>query len=131
MAIDVEFPLGLLAEGQYDDTMLGVLLALAIFVTFCDAQCTFTPLEISGGYAPRGCRDSKGVMHDFDTQWEIDCVYCLCESRVGLSCCNMVRRPTTYDKKNCMEVFDKDYCLYIPVLRASPSVPCEVSLYVG
>ncbi|XP_027702165.1 beta-microseminoprotein-like [Vombatus ursinus] len=113
------------------NTMLGVLLALAIFVTLCDAQCTFYPLEIIDGYQARGCRDSKGVMHDFSTQWESDCIHCSCEENIGLVCCTMVMRPTIYDQNECMEIFQKESCIYIAVNKTNPSTLCEVSQYTG
>ncbi|XP_078007720.1 beta-microseminoprotein-like [Phascolarctos cinereus] len=113
------------------NTMLGVLLALAIFVTFCDAQCTFFPFEIIDGYQPRGCRDSKGIMHEFDTQWESDCMHCSCEVNIGQVCCSMVMRPTVYDKNECLEIFVRHACIYYTVKRSDPSILCEVSQYTG
>nr|XP_020850337.1 beta-microseminoprotein-like [Phascolarctos cinereus] len=113
------------------NTMLVVLLALALFVTFCDAQCTFIPLEIVNGYQPGGCSDGKGTIHSFGTQWQSNCVHCSCEERVGLSCCNIVMRPMGYDKKQCTEVFKQESCIYIPVNKANPSRYCEVKMYVG
>ncbi|XP_036590316.1 beta-microseminoprotein E1-like [Trichosurus vulpecula] len=111
--------------------MLGVLLALATSVTFCDAQCTFKPLVITPGSTLEGCMDSDGVMHDFDTQWESNCVRCSCSSRVGLSCCSMVTRPNGYDKVNCKEIFNKRTCTFTVVQKVKPTVPCKVTRYIG
>ncbi|XP_036592370.1 beta-microseminoprotein J1-like [Trichosurus vulpecula] len=113
------------------NTMLRVLLALAIFVTYCDAQCVVMPLEISPGGGAEGCRDSNGVMHDFDTQWESNCMSCSCDASFGLSCCSKVMRPTGYDEVKCKEIFNEETCTIAVVEKVDPTVSCEVTGYVG
>ncbi|XP_036592372.1 beta-microseminoprotein J1-like [Trichosurus vulpecula] len=108
-----------------------ILLALALFVTLCDAQCTFKPLEISPGHGPKGCRDSKGVMHDFDTRWQSNCVSCSCDARFGLSCCSTVIKPMGYDTFKCVEIFNRQSCRIIAVQKVNPAADCEAVLYQG
>ncbi|XP_027702164.1 beta-microseminoprotein-like [Vombatus ursinus] len=113
------------------NAMLGVLFALAIFVTFCDAECTFFPLEISPGGEPEGCRDSKGELHAFNTQWESNCMRCSCNSRYGLVCCSMVVKPKDYDNVACKEIFNQQSCTISVVEKANPAVACNVPRYSG
>ncbi|XP_036592369.1 beta-microseminoprotein J1-like [Trichosurus vulpecula] len=118
-------------ESSSENTMLGVLFALAIFVIFCDAWCTVTPLEISPGGGAEGCMDSNSVMHNFDTQWESNCMSCSCDARVGLSCCSKVMRPTGYDEVKCKEIFNKETCTIAVVEKVDPTVSCEVTGSIG
>ncbi|XP_072484627.1 beta-microseminoprotein J1-like [Notamacropus eugenii] len=113
------------------NTMLGFFLTLASFLTFCDAYCMSKPLQLEGEELPKGCRDSNGVMHDFNTHWQYDCTSCSCDSRAGLSCCSMVMKPHGYDKDKCQEIFNKEKCTISVVEKADPTVPCEVPAYVG
>ncbi|XP_072484628.1 beta-microseminoprotein-like [Notamacropus eugenii] len=111
--------------------MLGILPALAIFVTFCDADCTFRPLEIIAGVVPKGCKDGNGAFVEFGTQWESNCVRCTCYLGLGLNCCSTVIRPKNYDKVKCKEIFNKFTCSMYAVQKANPSLACEVNQYVG
>ncbi|XP_078006735.1 beta-microseminoprotein-like [Phascolarctos cinereus] len=111
--------------------MLGILLALTIFVTFCDAQCTFYPLQITPGGGPEGCRDPNGRWFSFGTESESNCIRCSCRQGVGLSCCNTVIRPKSYDKVKCVEKFNKFTCTVFAVQKANPAVACKVTKYVG
>ncbi|XP_031812584.1 beta-microseminoprotein-like [Sarcophilus harrisii] len=111
--------------------MLIVLLALAIFVTLCDAFCTYLPLEIRLGIPLKGCRDDRGKMHKFNSEWDQDCMHCVCHESSGIICCSMTLRPMLYDKEKCTEIFKPDKCSYIAVERNNPSELCQVGYYMG
>ncbi|XP_068920032.1 beta-microseminoprotein, partial [Petaurus breviceps papuanus] len=113
------------------NAMLGVLLALAIFVTLCYARCSYTPLKITDGSPPSGCKDRYGAMHEFNRLWIYNCMHCSCDSRIGLTCCLMLMKPRLYDRKHCKIILDQQTCMFIPVNKAKPSKKCEVSDYVN
>ncbi|XP_074092425.1 beta-microseminoprotein J1-like [Macrotis lagotis] len=113
------------------NTMIGVLLASAVFVTFCDAECSYMPLEIIPGIKPTGCKDIDGKMHAFSSQWMSGCEECTCDEKMGISCCSRIKRPVDYDEDKCMEIFSEELCEISVVEKANPSTTCKVKGYVG
>uniref|UniRef100_A0A7N4NRV9 Beta-microseminoprotein n=2 Tax=Sarcophilus harrisii TaxID=9305 RepID=A0A7N4NRV9_SARHA len=111
------------------NTMLRVLLALAIFVTLCDAQCSLLPLD-KDSKELQGCKDSSGIIHDFNSEWKDNCKKCSCTSE-GINCCSMIKSPVGYDKVNCQEIFLEESCSYKVIEKANPLKACEVQDYVG
>ncbi|XP_074152468.1 beta-microseminoprotein J1-like isoform X2 [Sminthopsis crassicaudata] len=111
--------------------MLGVLLSLANFLIYCDAQCINTPLEIMPDAEVQGCRDANGIIHKFGSQWFSDCDHCICDKKFGQSCCNTVMKPLVYDKVKCKKVFQKETCSYSVIEKNNPSKACKVSMFIG
>ncbi|XP_074088674.1 beta-microseminoprotein-like [Macrotis lagotis] len=111
--------------------MLALVLALAVFVTFCDASCINIPLELYIDEEPTGCKDEKGQFYPFETKWTSNCQTCECNPRVGIMCCNMIMKPLGYDKVNCKEVFNKEKCEMTVVKKRKPSETCKVMMYLG
>ncbi|XP_036592373.1 beta-microseminoprotein-like [Trichosurus vulpecula] len=108
------------------NTMLRLLLALAIFVTFCDAMCYTIPLEVTRESNPKGCKDNANIMHKFNTKWRTDmCEKCSCHLRSGIRCCSKVRIPSYYDRTKCKEIFNKKSCRYRVVMKANPKKSCR------
>ncbi|XP_051829970.1 beta-microseminoprotein [Antechinus flavipes] len=107
------------------NTMLRVLLALAIFVTLCDAQCSFLPLDNKS----HGCKDFNGKIHDFNSKWKDGCHKCSCTSK-GTNCCSMIKTPVGYNQIKCQKIFHKESCSYHVVEKANPSKACEVKAYM-
>uniref|UniRef100_K7E0W1 Beta-microseminoprotein n=1 Tax=Monodelphis domestica TaxID=13616 RepID=K7E0W1_MONDO len=112
--------------------MLGVLLALAIFVTLCDAFCYMIPLEVTREKNPKGCKDNNNIMHKFRSKWKTEkCEDCSCDSKTGIRCCTKVRVPSAYDKTNCKRIFCKKQCRYIVVRKDNPKKFCRITQYEG
>ncbi|XP_027702168.1 beta-microseminoprotein J1-like [Vombatus ursinus] len=111
--------------------MLSVLLSLAIFVTFCDAQCKYIGLEINPGAPIQGCRDVDGTMRKFGSQWLSDCNLCTCDETSGIECCSTLMRPIGYDTDKCKEIFNKFTCMFTVVQKNNPSIICKVTRYIG
>ncbi|XP_078006736.1 beta-microseminoprotein E1-like [Phascolarctos cinereus] len=111
--------------------MLSGLLSLAIFVAFCDAQCTFIGLEIASRGSVQGCKDVDGTMREFGSQWLNKCDLCTCDEIYGIQCCSMLMRPVDYDKRNCKEIVNQLTCMITVVRKDNSSVVCKVRWYIG
>ncbi|XP_044516215.1 beta-microseminoprotein-like [Gracilinanus agilis] len=112
------------------NTMLVVLLALAIFVTLCDAFCFMIPLKITREKNPKGCKDNDNIMHKFKSEWKTEkCENCVCDSRSGIKCCTNVLVPLAYDKTHCKTIFNKKKCRYSVVRKDNPKKYCRVIQY--
>uniref|UniRef100_A0A7N4V2G9 Beta-microseminoprotein n=1 Tax=Sarcophilus harrisii TaxID=9305 RepID=A0A7N4V2G9_SARHA len=77
-------------------------------------------------YSLLGCKDDDGKMHRFNSEWDQECMRCMCRETLGIICCNMTLRPMLYDKEKCTEIFKPDKCSYIAVERKNPSELCQV-----
>uniref|UniRef100_A0A5F8HIP3 Beta-microseminoprotein n=2 Tax=Monodelphis domestica TaxID=13616 RepID=A0A5F8HIP3_MONDO len=113
------------------NSILGVLLTWTIVMTSCDAYCYVSPLRVSLGSQPEGCKDLQGVLRSLKTQWKNNaCEICDC-SYDGITCCSLVMTPIGYDENNCNAVFDPETCTHIAVQKENPLKPCEVPIYIG
>ncbi|XP_075279447.1 beta-microseminoprotein [Opisthocomus hoazin] len=109
-------------------TTLACLLVLAVSMPLSNAYCFDQTLEPG---MSDGCRDSKGELHEFGSDWRTDeCHDCSC-SRSGINCCSSFATPSGYDEKKCVSIFDKENCTYKVVEKDDHSKECPVHIWVG
>ncbi|KAM4852546.1 beta-microseminoprotein [Thomomys bottae] len=110
--------------------LLGGFVALATFITSCNARCYFIP-----GTEPRNdfldeCEDTDGVKYSIHTNWQTEsCFECSCNEE-GIQCCSKVAVPLGYDKINCQSIFYKENCTYSVVERDDPEKTCDVKSWI-
>ncbi|NXS44236.1 MSMB protein, partial [Balaeniceps rex] len=77
------------------------------------------------------CHDLNGELHEFGSHWRnADCYDCFC-SGSGISCCASFVRPTDYDEKKCVSIFNNETCAYKVVEKDDHSKECPVHGWVG
>ncbi|XP_038600213.1 beta-microseminoprotein-like [Tachyglossus aculeatus] len=109
-------------------SFLGLLLVVAISVRLCNGACYVMP---NAAGESRGCEDSDGMMHEFNSNWKTEnCLSCSC-SRAGINCCSLVSTPFGYDEVKCKEVFHKESCTITVVEKDNPTKTCQIKGAVG
>uniref|UniRef100_A0A8C8RM40 Beta-microseminoprotein n=1 Tax=Pelusios castaneus TaxID=367368 RepID=A0A8C8RM40_9SAUR len=103
---------------------LGVLFALGIWVTICDADCHF---ELND--PQKGCVQD-GKSYAVGATWTKECKSCHC-SKEAIQCCADYGIPVDYDEQKCERIFDKDSCSYSVVQKDDHSKTCPFTGMVG
>ncbi|XP_069836605.1 beta-microseminoprotein-like [Dendropsophus ebraccatus] len=84
---------------------------------------TLPTLHLDGD--PGGC-EFKGELHAYRTTWRTDdCLKCTCYSNGSMRCCTIGGRPVSYDKEQCVVIFDKETCMHNVVRKDNPNETCE------
>ncbi|KAM8860227.1 beta-microseminoprotein-like [Spinachia spinachia] len=108
---------------------LPVFVCLLGLVVLCHSDCFFHKLAPEDpNNPPKGCVDTDGKHHDFDSEWDIqgDCMACSCTSD-GLSCCSKMPDAATVDiPEECELVVHKETCSAQVVLKSDKTKECQL-----
>ncbi|XP_004467440.4 beta-microseminoprotein [Dasypus novemcinctus] len=106
------------------NSLLGILVVFATFVTLCDAACFVIPNEYTPGDPSHECKDPNGVRHQLNSEWNTEeCQQCSC-TEFGISCCSTAALPVGFDTDKCETIFHKETCSYTVVEKKNPEKTC-------
>ncbi|XP_069835237.1 beta-microseminoprotein-like [Dendropsophus ebraccatus] len=103
------------------------LFGTAVFVGDCNAACFYQNAKGSVNGNSKGCF-FNGVMHAFGSSWRTwNCLNCDCLPNGFIGCCT-IGGDYTYNKEECVALYDTYNCLLKVVRRDNPDVICKPTL---